>query len=421
MTKAYAYGADRLWVLNVGDIKPGEVGIQFWATLGWNINSYQRENLPTFLTDWATDTFGKDQAPQIAAVMNKYYRLGFARKPESLHHDPNCFSVANFNEAQQRLAEYQSLSADAASINERLPQNLRDAYFELVLYPLRSAAMTNQAFVAASLSKFYADQANPLANTYATMVDQALAQIDSDTNYYNDQLANGKWRNMMMAKGTNNHTFGFDWPHGTKLTTTDQQPPIPTVTATDQPTIAPHPSFIEKDGYISIEAEHATNNIPRSGAQWQIIPGLGRTNDSVAVYPVTVPSIEDPKNLAIQSPELDYDITTTSTGPLKATTYCLPTRRINATRGLRYAISLDDEPPQVVDFNETTEGPQWSKNVPRDAAINSTSHTLSSPGKHQLKIWMVDPGVVLEKIVLDFGGAKDSYFGPPETLASVNP
>jgi hypothetical protein len=417
MTKAYAYDADRLWVLNVGDIKPAEVGIQFWAKLGWNIKSYQRENLPAYLKDWATEVFGKEQAASIAAVMDKYYRLGFARKPESLHRNPAAFNAANYHEAEQRLAEYQKLAIDADAVVEKLPRERRDAFFELVSYPVRMAALTNEAFVGATLSKFYADRQNTLANTYAARVEQAEARIEMETAYYNNELAGGKWRNIMTARGINTSGgYGFRWPQGTKLAGSTEQPAISPGPLLQPKQAGLSPTFVEKDGCVSIEAEHPTRNTARGGAQWQVIPGLGRSGDSIAVYPVTVASV-DPASVAAQSPRVEYDFTTTSAGQAKITTYNLPTRRINATRGLRYAIAIDDAQPQVVDFNVDKESDRrWAENVMRNASIDITTHSIAAAGKHILKIWMVDPGVVIDKIVIDFGGAKESYFGPPETL-----
>jgi hypothetical protein len=154
------------------------------------------------------------------------------------------------------------------------------------------------------------------------------------------------------------------------------------------------------------------------GAQWQVIPGLGRSGDSVAVYPVTTASIDRPGDILVQAPRLEYDMTTTSFGQVEVTTYCLPTRRIHEGRGLRYAVAIDDEQPRIVDLNEDTEGPRWSQNVPQNATINSTRHRIAAAGHHILKVWMVDPGVVMDKIVVNAGGVKDSYLGPPETLVT---
>jgi hypothetical protein len=418
MTKAYAYGADKLWALNVGDIKPGEVGIQFWAKLGWNINSYKRENLPAFLIDWATAIFGKEKAASIAAILDQYYRLGFARKPESLHRNPAAFSAANYHEAEQRLAEYRKLMADADEMAAKLPEGRRDAYFELVSYPVRMAALTNEAFIGANLSRFYAGQQNALANTYAVRVEEAVAQIETETAYYNNKLAGGKWRNIMTARGVNaDGGYGFRWPQGTKLAGWSEQPAVAPVSLPQPRQVNPSPTFVEKDGCVSIEAEHPTRNTARGGAQWQVIPGLGRSGDSIAVYPATIASV-DSGLAAAQSPLVEYDFSTISTGRAKIITYSLPTRRINATRGLRYAIAVDGAQPQIVDFNVSTESDRrWAENVMRNAAIDVTTHSIGTAGNHTLKIWMVDPGVVMDKIVIDLGGVKESYLGPPETPA----
>jgi hypothetical protein len=180
------------------------------------------------------------------------------------------------------------------------------------------------------------------------------------------------------------------------------------------------PHFVESGGCVSILAEHFTRNIEHGGGKWQIIPGLGRTGDAVAVLPSTVASIDKPEDIVAQAPQLQYDMTTTSAGDAQITTYNIPTRRINDARGLRYAIAIDNEPPQIVDFNEENDGvvsSRWGQNVARNSAINTTKHRIAAAGEHTLKIWMVDPSVVLEKIVVDLGGVKPSYLGPPETIA----
>ncbi|HVT89268.1 MAG TPA: glycosyl hydrolase 115 family protein [Tepidisphaeraceae bacterium] len=418
MTKAYAYGADRVWVLNVGDIKPGEVGMEFWSRLGWNINAYEREKLPQYLIDWAGGIFGKDLSGEISSVMDKYYRFGFARKPESLYRDPACFSLTNYDEAQLRLADYSQLLAKVDSISQKIPAERKDAFFELVQYPVRMAALTNEAFICTEFNKAYVKQNDMLANQYADRVEKALAQIDADTNHYNNGIQGGKWKNIITARGTTSDRWGFKWPQPVRVQNGAMNSTVETVGSKNVENVPANPSFAEKDGYISIEAEHFTRSITRGNAQWQIIPGLGRSGDTVSVYPVTVATIDKPENLASQSPSLEYDLTTAFTGEAEIIAYCLPTRSINSARGLRYAIAIDNAPPQVVDFNQATEDQRWQQNVQKDTAITQTKHNLTTSGKHTLKVWMVDPGVVIDKIVINIGGLKDSYLGPPETIAN---
>jgi hypothetical protein len=425
MSKAYAYGADRVWVLNVGDIKPGEVGMDYWMRLGWNINSYTRETTPNFAGDFFSEIFGKSTGGEIGTLMDRYYRLGFARKPESIAREPNIFSIDNYNEAFHRLADYGALLRDAQAIAQKIPTDRADAYFQLVLYPVQMAAETNEAFVCASISRKYAAENSPLANLYSARVKQALERIDSATAYYNNRLAGGKWKNLMTARGTLAANWGWNWPVGTtvagevepadaaRLGAAFSTPPLPS-----RPAEGSGPAtYTEVNRHVSIEAERPTRNAARSGARWQVIPGLGRSGDSISVYPVTVPSITDLAAIVAEAPMLEYDFTTVSSGNAKVTTYNLPTRRINDSRGLRYAIAIDDGKPQIVDFNvENETDRRWSRNVMWNASIDSTTHAIPAAGKHTLKIWMVDPGVVIDKIVVDLGGVKDSYLGPPPTI-----
>ena len=426
MSKAYEFGARQVWILNAGDIKPGEVGIEFWTRLAWDTSSYQRETVSTYLNDWARNLFGDAWAAPIAEVMDQYYRLGFARKPEGMH--PDLFSLTNYQEADRRLADYQALLRKADGIRRSLPKERLDAYYELVQYPVLMAAWSNEAFISADYSRHYAQRGMALANTYARRVDAALAQIDDATSYYNNELAGGKWKHFMTARGTTSERWGYQWPRGTTVEAvaafdgpiglSDSFGTARLEPAADQPSGVPE--FAETDGAISIEAEHFTRNTARGDAQWQVIPGLGRSGDSVTVFPVTTPSIDKAEDVVKRAPRLEYDMTTISAGQVEVTTYCLPTRRIHEERGLRYAIAIDEEPPQIIDFNEEIEGPRWSQNVLRNAAINSTRHSIAAAGRHTLKIWMMDPGVILDKIVVNAGGVKESYLGPPETLKRLS-
>ena len=115
---------------------------------------------------------------------------------------PDLFSLTNYQEADRRLADYKALVERAEAIQRSLPKERLDAYYELVQYPLRMAAWSNEAFISAGYSKYYAQQGKALANTYARRVERALARIDAETSYYNNGLVGGKWKYFMTAKGT---------------------------------------------------------------------------------------------------------------------------------------------------------------------------------------------------------------------------
>jgi hypothetical protein len=376
MTKAYEYGANRVWVVNVGDIKPGEIGLEFWLRLGWNIRAYDRQSVAHYLTDWATREFGRD-GPAVATVMGQYYRLGFARKPEAM--DNTSFTPA---EARQRLADYDSLLRQAGEIGGRLPANRRDAYYELVLYPVKACALVNHVFLGEDAA-------------------EALKQIGVETDYYNNTLAGGKWRYMMTAQGTTNPSYRFQWPAS------------PGTRRAETPAAAAGPE-------LSVNAGHFTRNLSRGGGQWLPIAGLGRQADALAVFPPTTPSITQPGRILTQSPELDYVFAAAKAGPVEVVVYAVPTHQINETRGLRYAVAMDEEKPQLVDFEQSAGDTNraWQQNVIHNASVTRTQHTLSRPGRHTLKVFMVDPGVVLEKFVVSSSPFPESEFGPPETPRS---
>ncbi len=171
------------------------------------------------------------------------------------------------------------------------------------------------------------------------------------------------------------------------------------------------PGFCENDGYVSIEAQHYARAINGATVGWKIIPDYGRTLSGVMPSPVTAA----PQLPGGNSPHLEYEVNLTDTGILKVEAYISPTIDFTNTTGLHYAISIDDEQPQIVNINADKSENAWNKDVSDNIKIPVTNHRITKPGKHVLKYWMVDPAVVLQKIVINAGGEKPSYLGPPES------
>jgi hypothetical protein len=169
--------------------------------------------------------------------------------------------------------------------------------------------------------------------------------------------------------------------------------------------------FIENNGYIAMEAGHFTRKINGEGVEWIILPGYGRTFNGVTTSPVTAKS-QQPDG---DSPHLEYRFNLADTGVVKVEAYISPTLDFTNTNGLHYAVSIDDEQPQVVNINADESDTTWRKDVANNIKILVTRHHIAKPGVHILKYWAVDPGVVLQKIVIDAGGEKPSYLGPPES------
>ena len=528
MSKAYDRGIERFWIVNVGDLKPGEIGAEFFLQMAWNIRKWRPDNLNDFLKSWARREFGEQHAAEIAAVMDEYYRLGFARKPEHLQwylpgespRGSDLSAVDYGDEVQRRLDAYRNLRDRSQAVYDRLAPEKKDAFYELVLYPVRGAALANERFLAAEKSVLYAEQKRSSARIWARRSADADAAIKADAAYFNEKLAGGKWRYMMspemgdgqwtsmragpvhvpesisnaevpnaaglgiaiegrvrpaeaaetaalpvfnvFTKDTrfidvfntgrspaswaakadrewikidpasgdlNNDTriqVSIDWtkvPAGQDVSgeiviTSGSETRKVRVPVFDpaSPRPADLEGFVESNGVVSIEAELFTRKIDRNGAAWQIIPGLGRTGDSVSVFPVSAESV-DPSKLATDSPLLEYNFYVFTPGDFAASCFLVPTQPLVAGTGLRYAIAVDDHPPQqvTVDRSEEVGGRKWSQNV-LNASTVGTSKLVLSGGPHVLKIYMVDAGVVLDKIVLNAGGSRPSYLGPPQTL-----
>ena len=169
---------------------------------------------------------------------------------------------------------------------------------------------------------------------------------------------------------------------------------------------------IEANGCVSVESEHYSNEVTSTGVSWMKIPGLGRTASAMTPVPVT----SAPQSPGGASPRLEYRMYFFNTGDMKVNVYLSPTLNFHNDQGLRYAVSFDDVPPQTIVMNGENSNQVWEQWAANNIIVSTSHHTITSPGVHTLKFWMVDPGVVLQKIVVDAGGVQPSYLGPPESF-----
>jgi hypothetical protein len=207
------------------------------------------------------------------------------------------------------------------------------------------------------------------------------------------------------------------WHDGPK----DIMPEVVTLPAGVTPTAAAStPPQPEKGAYVSLEAEHYTQAVNAGPITWQRLPDLGRTAGAVTTMPVTAAPTATPGG---NSPHLEYRITLAQSGPVTVKTYLAPTLDFTNTTGLRYAVSIDDEAPQIINLhtglNPDNGNRPWEKAVAEDIIIKTSQHNVAAAGAHVLKFWRVDPGVVLEKLVISHGDVAPSYLGPPESSTSA--
>jgi hypothetical protein len=514
MNLAYRYGATRIWIVNVGDLKPMEFPIDFLLTFARNPEAWPKEKLGEFTRLWAEQQFGPTYASEIAELIAKFGKYTGRRKPELL--DPNTFSLVNYGEADRVLEEYQSAIQRAEQIESKLPQNYRDAFFQLVLFPLKAPALVTQLYVAAARNRLYAKQGRSSTDDFAAQV-RALFQADSDLSaYYNHMLAHGKWDHMMdqshigytgwhdppenvmpaveelhvpaspkmgvaveaskaawpgdsqqpalpqfdnfarqrrfidiFNRGQNSFQFSatpsgpwillsqssgviqkdqrlwlsIDWakvPAGTTPGTVKISSSTGEAVTVNLSVFNPNTpdrdsvqGFVESDGYVSIEAEHFTRKVDSPTACWEVIPDYGRTDSAMSIFPVDAASLTPPQH----APYLEYRMYLFDPSKVEVEAILAPSLNFVPGRGLRYAIAFDDQTPQTMDALARNSIEDWSKSVEDNVRISTSTHAVAGTGYHTLKFFMVDPGIVLEKLIVQLGAVRPSYLGPPESYS----
>ncbi len=212
MTKAYAYDCRRLWVVNVGDLKPMEKGMSYFLDLAWDPERPELADQRAWLTAFAAQNFGQASAAEIGAILDGSYRLNHRLRPEHLSRENEFDPFHDGDQVARRLAAFADLVRRAETVEQSLPSDLRDAYFELVLYPVRASAKANEKLLSAWRSRSLAFERLPAANEWADRAEQAHRRIQEDTRRYDEEVAGGKWRRMMPAAPYWNTTW--DRPAG---------------------------------------------------------------------------------------------------------------------------------------------------------------------------------------------------------------
>ncbi|MCL1938935.1 MAG: glycosyl hydrolase 115 family protein [Candidatus Azobacteroides sp.] len=396
MSLTYSHGVDKLWVVNVGDLKPMEFPISFFLDMAWNPNRFNASNLFQYTEDWCAQQFGKKYASEAARLIDLYTQYNRRVTPELL--DANTYSLENYNEFETVVNEYKELAMDAFRLYNLIPNAYKDAFDELVLFPINGCCNLYEMYFAVAKNRAYARQQDPKANEWADKVKTCFERDSLLTVHYNCDIANGKWPHMM-----DQVRIGYtDW----------QQPPhsiMPDVQYVhSQSDAEQHAPFVEKDGYVSIEAEHFARSKGSDKIHWEIIPNLGKTLSAVTIFPQNV----YPK--ANEQLYLEYDVIFTSTGLFTVEVFLAPTLNFNANEGLRYAISFDGGEEKIVNFNGHYNG-ELGKWQGESIIRSSSQHLISEAGKHSLRFRVLEPGIVLEKINIDTGGLKPSYLGAPES------
>ncbi|WP_374459366.1 glycosyl hydrolase 115 family protein [Chryseobacterium taeanense] len=392
---SYEHKVDKVWVVNVGDLKPMEFPISFFLEMAWNPKQFNSKNLLAYTEKWAAQQFGEKHAKEIAGMINIYSKYNRRVTPETL--DWKTYSLQNYNEFETVLNDYRALALEALRLKEKIPAEYQDAYFQLVLYPIDACSNLYEMYYAVAKNKELAAKKDVEANVYADKVKECFDRNAYLDNQYNNVIAGGKWQHMM-----DQMKIGYKaWFDG-------KENIMPEVTRVSESEVPKEKLFQEKNGYISIEAENFARMNNSDRIHWEVIPDFGKTKSGVTTFPQNA----YPK--ADENIYLEYDMNFESKGEFEVQLLLAPTLNFNHNKGLRYEISFDGQTPQVVNFNGHYRGElgRWqSEHIIRSI----TKHQILQPGKHTLRFRVLEPGIVLEKIVIDTGGLKPTYLGPPES------
>lgn len=411
MHLAYEYNARQIWIVNVGDLKPMEYPISFFLDYAWDPERWPASKVHEYSVQWAAQQFGERDASEIADILVQYTRYNSRCKPELMNE--KTFSLTNYNEFARVVADYKSLESRAQKLYDGLQPDYRDAFYELVLHPVQASANLTEMYFETVRNKEAVRTRNAVAaNTSAAKVKALFERDQQISDYYNNELANGKWQHMM----DQTHIGYVSWfdPKTNKMpevmTLTAQVPEnAATMPAGNESAVDEKIDFLsDEDGYIAIEAEHYSRAVSDGKVNWTVIPDYGNTLSGVAPWPVTVDRIKP----GLKTPRLEYEIHLKDTGRVAVITCVSPSLDFRNKDGLFYAVSVDDERPQVVDINTKVDSREWAAAVTNNIRKLTTYHQINRPGKHVIKYWMVDPGVVVQKIMVDSGGLKSSYLGP---------
>lgn len=482
LTKAYTFGARKIWVFNVGDIKPAEKEISFVMDLAWNIDRWKPAEAHNYIKYWAEKTFGRDVAQEIADMQAGYYQLQAAGKNAHVW-------FVNYSEQQieQRIARWRALAAQALDVEKRVPESLKAAYFELVSYPIRGAAMINEYQLLARRSMVRATVGDSIgAMTDADCVKSMFNELNAWTNHYNQEIVDGKWAEFFSWQPY--HWFRsekIEQPYCTpEHFAKAQKGPTPRFLSVNE-SLSDDGTIIESDldGEIPLWIEaltpisnfskeakdnlfchvttdndsfdasatpinnvwHATNvgpmwscvgtlhlkkgtnrlaitnlkpdarldqifiglnppfvcepriRIPASlyqNKQGGIcrIDGLGYT-DGVLVQPFDTPSYQHVE----AAPFIDYELDIQD-GDSTIEVRTLPTLHVYDGRDARYAIQLGNAKPEVFSIHANDFTAEWRWNVLRGYA--SRSIPVTETGHQRLRIYLLDPGIVLQEILV---------------------
>lgn len=396
MRLTYDYGVDRLWILNVGDLKPMEYPITLFLNMAWNPTKFNAPEVTDHIRSFCAQQFGEKQADEAARIMNLQLKYAGRVTPEML--DRNTYNLTT-GEWKQVADDYARLEAEALRQYISLAPAQKDAYKQLILFPVQAMSNLYDMYYSQAMNHKLHAENNPLANEWADRVERCFSRDKELCDDYNKVMSDGKWNGMMTQKHIGYTSWNDDFP-------ADILPECRRVSDVS----AGNYVFEESDGVVSMEAEHFFDKTDGKEAAWTVIPYMGRTLSGVAMMPYDKPtdggSLRYRMHLDAPADSVDVRVIVKST-----LSFCNPA-------GHKFAVGFDGADERVINFNSNlNEEPEniysvFYPTVARRVIENKVRLKLPQPsadGTYTLTLRPQEPGTVFEKIIIDCGGYKDTY------------
>ena len=534
LRKAYDATADRIWLLNAGDIKGCEPAVDLFLAMAYDIDRFDYAGTADYQARTLSRIFGENRYDTFRDITATFYDLAFQHKPELMgwgyqwatdkhgreRNTDTDFSCANYREAERRTAGYDRIGKLAERVMDTLPEAEKAAFYQLLYYPVRAAGELNKMILLGQRNRWYALQGRAATNSLREQVRAHYDTLQHLTAGYN-RLLGGKWDHVMTTrqgfacsyyqmprldsielpaapalgvwaesedvlrgersfhalpafsvftrrtgrievfnKGARplvwKATASDDWirlgPVG-GTTASEQEVTVEIdwqkvpvgdrilgsvqiASGSERETVlvsvfnpaAPTPQavqglYVEDNGCISIPAAGFHRKVENDAVKMTLIENLGYEKTAVLMgHPLGAAQRTGGRN----TPRLEYDFYAFSSGSVDVYTYMLPTFPLSAEHGFahetsaaetRYGVAVDEGPVMNPTTSSFEYAQNWYENVLKNCAVKKTTLHIDRPGRHTVKILCGDQGIVVQKIVLDFGGMKRSYAGPPSTRA----
>ena len=406
LKKAYDCGADRYWLLNVGDIKPAELDTQTFFDMAWDFDKFNGNNINGYQSSIVAEWCGEKYRGEIQKILDEYYRLAWIRKPEYMGWEiewdspdtretgPTDFSFSNYGDAWSRIEDYGDLSAKVHTLMQELPDSLRTPFFEMIGYPVLASEMMNRKFLFAQLNRELAEGGDPKeANYAARLSEEAADSIESLNRRYNS-LENGKWNGMMTV------------------------PPGFCAKYQERPALQWFPDAGEKEisskGFVQLSDDILCRVLNLREAKLEkgsrLIDGIG--------YDGYILELGDPTaDSAVQQAEAYLEIDSLENDSLTLQIFHLPYFPLHEGKGCRIGVSVDNGQEEIIEFIPEEWSKPWKLNVLRNSALSEVRFPIdSNKEKHILRLRGIDSGMAIQRIVIDNGSFRPGYIGP-----SINP